>query len=321
MSTWPELDYSADKGTIETLHLLLQLIGKLPVRLHPWVNHSWHVTLRMTPRGAITRTLPAGDRFFTAELDFLDGAIRIECGNGSQSVLPVAGLTIAQAQRELAALLESLNLPAPLHGGPNELPDPIPFVADDRPRDWNAAAAERLHGAFACADRAFNVFRSLYRGKTSPSHLFWGSFDLAVTRFSGRDAPVHPGGIPALPDAVTREAYSHEVISAGFWPGGAGLDEAAFYAYAYPTPDALAEQRIAPDAAYWHAELREFILPYARVRAAKDPDAELQRFLHSSFEAAAKLLDWPGDLIVATTPSYGRPPAARSSQTDARGPI
>jgi hypothetical protein len=307
--SWPRLDYAADEGTIETLHLLLQLIGKLPLRLHPWVNHGWHVTLRMTPRGAVTRTLPAGERQFAVELDFLDGAIRVACDNGSQTALPVAGKTIAQVHGQLSDLLVSLDLPAPLHGAPNEMPDPIPFAEDDRVREWDGDAAVRLHGAFLCADRGFNAFRSLYRGKSSPSHLFWGSFDLAVTRFSGREAPVHPGGVPHLPDTVTREAYSHEVISAGFWPGGNGFGEAAFYAYAYPMPDRLAEQPVSPEAAFWHPDLGEFLLPYAKLREARDPDAELQRFLSSTFEAAADLLDWPGGLIIDQSPSFGRPPA------------
>lgn len=308
MSGWPKLDYAADKGTIETLHLLLQLIGKLPVRLHPWINHGWHVALRVTPNGAVTRSLPAGGRYFSVELDFLEGVIRVEYGNGLQSVLPVVGKTIAGVQRELGELLEKLGLPAPLYGAPNEVPDPRPFAEDERPREWDADAARRLHGAFLCADRNFNLFRSLYLGKSSPSHLFWGSFDLAVTRFSGRDAPVHPGGVPNLPDSVTREAYSHEVISAGFWPGGGGLDEAAFYAYAYPTPKRLGDQSISPESAYWLADLGEFILPYATVRGAPDPDLEVQRFLRSTFAAAAELLDWPQGLVIDPPPSIGRPP-------------
>jgi hypothetical protein len=306
---WPRLDYAADKGTIETLHLVLQLIGKLPLRLHPWVNHGWHVALRVSPRGFVTRTLPAGERHFTVELDLPDAAIRVGCDNGSQAALPVAGKTIAEVQRELGDLLGSLGLPAPLAGAPNEIPDAVPFAEDRRPREWDADAARRLHGAFLCADRGFNRFRALYRGKTSPSHLFWGSFDLAVTRFSGRSAPLHPGGVPGLPDAVTREAYSHEVISAGFWPGGGGFGEAAFYAYAYPTPVALSVKRVEPDGAFWHRELREFILPYAAARDAADPDAALQRFLHSTFEAAAALLDWPRGLTIDGPPRFGRPPA------------
>ena len=167
----------------------------------------------------------------------------------------------------------------------------------------------RLHGAFLAADRGFNAFRSLYRGKSSPSHLFWGSFDLAVTRFSGRSAPVHPGGVPHLPDTVTREAYSHEVISAGFWPGGGGVDEAAFYAYAYPSAAGLADRPVEPAGAFWHAALGEFVLSYDEVRRAADPDAELQRFLDTTFEAAADLLGWPEGLVIGERPAFARPPA------------
>ena len=308
MSDWPGLDYTADRGTIESLHLLLQLVGKLPLRLHPWLNQSWHVALRLTPRGAVTRPLPVGERHFTVELDFLAGAIRVGCENGTREALPVAGRTIATVQRELASLLARLGLPAPLHGAPNDLPDPVPFADDDRPREWDEDAARRLHGAFLGAGRNLGAFRSLYRGKCSPVHLFWGSFDLAVTRFSGRGAPVHPGGVPHLPDAVTREAYSQEVISAGFWLGGGGFDEAAFYAYAYPTPDGLAESAVEPDAAFWSAALGEFLLPYASVRDSSDPDATIQAFLRTTFEAAAVLLDWPDGQVIGSEPTYGHPP-------------
>ncbi len=308
MSGWPRLDYAADKGTIETLHLLLQLIGKLPLRLHPWINHGWHAALRMTPRGAVTRGIPADGRQFAVELDFLEGVIRVQCDRGSQSELRVAGKPVAQVQGELFGLLAGLDFPAPLYGKPNEIPDAIPFAEDDRPREWDPDAAARLHAAFLRADEGFNAFRSLYRGKTSPSHLFWGSFDLAVTRFSGRSAPVHPGGVPGLPDRVTREAYSHEVISAGFWPGGGGYDEAAFYAYAYPTPVALSVQPVEPEAAFWHRDLKEFLLPYAAVREARNPDAELQRFLQSTFGCASTLLEWPAGQVIDETPSFGRPP-------------
>lgn len=308
MNAWPRLDYKADCGTIETIHLLLQQIGKLPVRLHPWINHGWHVALRITPRGAITRPLPAGERHFTVALDFHEGAIVVACDSGGRKALPVAGKTIAQVHRELADLLARFGLPAPLYGMPNELPDPVPFAEDERPRAWDGDAARRLHGAFLHADRVFNAFRSLYRGKTSPSHLFWGSLDLAVTRFSGRDAPMHPGGVPHLPDDVTREAYSHEVISAGFWPGGGGYDEAAFYAYAYPVPAGLSDCAVAPAAAAWNEALGEFILPYAAVSAAADPDAALMQFLDSTFAAAARLLDWPPGLVIGPKPSYGAPP-------------
>ena len=307
MSEWPRLDYAADKPTIETLHLLLQLIGKLPLRLHPWVNHGWHAALLMVPRGVTTRSLPAGARHFAVELDFLDGAIGIECDNGSRSALPVAGKTIAQVHRELAELLDGLGLPAPLHGAPNEIADPVRFAEDHRPREWDAGAAQRLHAAFLQADRHFNAFRSLYRGKSSPSHLFWGSFDLAVTRFSGRPAPLHPGGIPNLPDAVTREAYSHEVISAGFWPGSDVFEQAAFYAYAYPSPAGLGEADVSPGC--WNACLGEFLLPYETVRSAPDPDAVVRRFLQTTYDEAAQRLGWPARLVISAEPAFGRPPA------------
>ncbi|MGX7895786.1 DUF5996 family protein [Tsuneonella sp. HG222] len=308
MSDWPKLDFAQDEGTIESLHLLLQLIGKLPTRLHPWVNHGWHVALRMTPRGAITRSIPAGGRHFAAELDFLAGAIRVTCDTGAAEELSVAGKTIAAVHAELSALLVSMGLPAPLWGGPNELPDPLPFAGDDRPRECDPDAAIRLHRAFLSADRVFNEFRSLYSGKSSPSHLFWGSFDLAVTRFSGRPAPAHPGGIPNLPDPVTREAYSAEEISAGFWPGNGGFGQAAFYAYAYPAPEGLSEGPVAPDGAYWDEGLGEFVLPYEVVRRSPDPDAALRSFLESTYAAGAKRLDWPPDLARAEPATFGRPP-------------
>ncbi len=314
---WPALDYAADHDTYTTCHLVLQLIGKLPLRLHPWENHGWHVALRVAPHGFVTRTMPGGDepaaagRHFSAELDVRAAVIRVACENGSSWQVPVPGRTIAQLHGDLGRILAEAGLPAPLHGGPNEMADRVPFAHDHRPRAWDTDAACGLHAAFLAADRAFARFRSLYLGKSSPSHLFWGSFDLAVTRFSGRSAPAHPGGIPNLPDAVTREAYSHEVISAGFWPGNAlpdgGVQEAAFYAYAYPTPAGLEEAHIEPAAAAWNAALGEFVLPYAAVAGSASPEATLHAFLHATYEAAARLLDWPEGLTVRR-PSYGQPP-------------
>jgi hypothetical protein len=241
----------------------------------------------MTPRGAMTRTLPAGERQFAVELDFRDAAIRVECDNGAQSALPAAGKTIAEVHRGLVGLLTALGLPAPLHGAPNEIPDPVRFAEDDRPREWNADAAARLHGAFLCADRSFNAFRSLYRGKSSPSHLFWGGFDLAVTRFSGRRAPERPGA-----DAVTRESYSHEVISHGWWAGSGAVNEAAFYAYAAPEPAGLKTAAMRPAATYYSAEMSIFVLPYEAVRTSATPEADLQSFLTSTYETAATLAQW-----------------------------
>lgn len=307
MSDWPRLGYATERGTYEAVHLALQLIGKLPTRLLPWENHGWHVALRVTPRGFATRPMPGGLRQFTAELDVHDAVVRIACDNGFAREVQVAGRPVATIHAELEVILKDMGLPAPLWGGPNEMPDPVPFAQDDRPREWDGDAVVRLHRAFGLAAAVFDRFRARYRGKCSPVHLFWGSFDLAVTRFSGRPAPIHPGGIPHLPDAVTREAYSHEVISAGFWPGGNGVEEAAFHAYAYPTPPGLAGSRIAPREAGWNPTLGEFILPYEAVRLSADPDDALMRFLDSTWRAAAGLLNWPGGL--ETGDAVGHPPA------------
>jgi len=306
MSDWPKLDYLAERDTYEAMHLALQMIGKLPTRLLPWENHGWHVALRVTPRGFATRPIPGHARQFAAALDVHDAAIRVFCDNGYARKVPIAGQTVAAIHAGLESALVAMGLPAPLWGGPNEMPDPVPFARDDRPREWDGDAALRLHRAFVLAARVFDRFRARYRGKSSPVHLFWGSFDLAVTRFSGRPAPLHPGGIPYLPDAVTREAYSHEEVSAGFWPGGNGVDEAAFYAYAYPTPPGLATRPVAPDAAGWNAALGDFLLPYAAVQASDAPEEAVMRFLDSTWRAAAELLDWPGGL--ETGEATGRPP-------------
>jgi hypothetical protein len=218
------------------------------------------------------------------------------------------GQPVADLYHELSSALGELGLPAPLHGKPNEVEDPVTFSRDHRPRAWDDGVIVRLHEAFAAADRVFTAFRAEYRGKSSPSHLFWGSFDLAVTRFSDRRAPPHPGGIPNLPDNVTREAYSDEVISAGFWLGGSGVDEAAFYAYAYPAPEGFRDAAVAPDAAYWHADLGEFVLPYRAVAQAADPDPVLLDFLRSTYETAAQLADWPRGKVAAPAP-LGHPPS------------
>jgi hypothetical protein len=306
MSAWPRLNYLAERETYAAMHMALQLIGKLPTRLLPWENHGWHVALRVTPRGFATRPMPGGARQFTAELDVHDAAIHIACDNGFVRAVPVAERPVAAIHAELVATLAEMALPAPLWGGPNELPDPQPFVTDKQPREWDGDAALRLHRAFVLASQVFDRFRARYRGKSSPVHVFWGSFDLAVTRFSGRPAPVHPGGIPNLPDTVTREAYSHEEVSAGFWPGGNGVDEAAFYAYAYPTPSGLATRPVAPDAAGWNAALGEFLLPYEAVRASGAPEDAVMRFLDGTWRAAVELLDWPGGL--ETGEATGHPP-------------
>ena len=304
---WPELDYSADKATIESLHAYLQVVGKLPTRALPWCNHSWHLALRVVPRGY--RTYPVEFAGGEAEVlfDCLSGAIAVETSQGFADGFEVTGQTVARFHTQLTELLSAAGVNTAIDGAPNEVEEAVPFVSDTREREWDIAASQRSHRAFADANRVFERFRSGFVGKSSPSHLFWGSLDLAVTRFSGRTAPLHPGGFPNLPDDVTREAYSHEVASAGFWLGGGGVDQAAFYAYGYPTPDGLKDADVEPDAAYWHDELSEFVLPYAYVRQADDPEAALLRFLETTYRAVATRGEWDSEALEIPRGNYGEP--------------
>ena len=304
---WPHLDYAAEHEIYESVHAYLQVIGKLPVRTHPWVNHGWHVALRVVPHGFRTYVLPAGEVDYQLLFDCRNSEIRLIGSEGRESRFALEGQTVARFRAQLADALTAIGCGAPLSGGPNEVDPAVPFAEDERPRPWDAKVVRRLHAAFLSADRVFAAFRSGYVGKSSPSHLFWGSFDLAVTRFSGRAAPEHPGGFPNLPDRVTREAYSHEVVSAGFWPGGGAVEEAAFYAYTYPAAPAFSEGKVQPNAAYWLGDLGEFVLPYAAVRDAVDPDAALMSFLSSTYDAGARALDFPAGLEGRPGP-VGRPP-------------
>lgn len=304
---WPELDYAADRPVIETLHAYLQVIGKLPTRALPWCNHGWHLALRVTPRGFRTYPAPTEKGELEVLLDCLDGCVRVDSSSGESWTIALPGRTVGDFHAELARSLEAAGSRTEIAGHPNEVEPAVAFAADDRPRPWDATTVRRIHRAFARVNLVFEQFRTGFIGKSSPSHLFWGSFDLAVTRFSGREAPLHAGGIPNLPDNVTREAYSHEVASAGFWLGGSGIDEAAFYAYGYPSPATLARHRIAPVGAYWHDQLGEFVLPYAAARAAPDPDAALLAFLQSGYEAVANELDWDRAALEIPSGRRGRP--------------
>lgn len=304
---WPELDYAADRPVADALHAYLQLIGKLPTRGLAWVNHGWHAALRVVPRGFRTYPVPLSQGEGELLLDCLDGCIRFETSQGLIQTIDVAHRSIADLYTRLSAALSKAGCPVTIGGAPNEVEEAIPFAEDHRDRHWDGDAARRIHRAFSAANRSFETFRSGFVGKSSPSHLFWGSFDLAVTRFSGREAPLHPGGIPNLPDRVTREAYSHEVASAGFWLGGNGVEEAAFYAYGYPSPPGLAQHPIAPEGAYWHEALGEFVLPYAAVRAASDPEAALLAFLQSGYEAVASELAWDRTALEIPIGGFGKP--------------
>ncbi len=303
---WPKLDYEADRPVIESLHAYLQVIGKLPTRGLPWCNHSWHLAMRVVPRGF--RTYPFETASGEAEilLDCLSGQVEIET-TGERGAVRLQGQTVADFHTALSHELSDLGIATSIDGGPNEVEDAVPFTRDDRPRAWDADTVRRIHRAFSDANRVFERFRTGFVGKSSPSHLFWGSFDLAVTRFSGRTAPLHPGGFPNLPDRVTREAYSHEVASAGFWLGGGGVDEAAFYAYGYPTPTGLGDRAVRPDTAYWQAELGEYVIPYAAVRASGDPESVLLQFLEDAYAAVADLGQWDRGALEIPIGEFGKP--------------
>ena len=289
---WPRLSEARDGPTIAALHLYSQMIGKVAVALLPWRNHGWHLTLRLHPRGLRTEPLYGPGGPFELGLDLVGHAVTLADANGTRT-LPLRSMPVASFHEGLTAMLDEAGHRVRIHGAPNEIQPAIPFAEDGEERDYDPESAERLLGALLSADRVLRLFRSGFLGKASPVHFFWGSFDLAVTRFSGRPAPLHPGGIPQLPDAVTREAYSHEVSSAGFWPGGAGAGgEPFFYSYAYPSPAGFAEAAVAPEAARFDPDLGEFVLSYEAVRAADDPDAALLAFFETTYAAAADLGSW-----------------------------
>src|SRR4051812_37332567 len=290
--TWPALAYASWRETAEALQLRCQIVGKIRLVQTPWINHSWQVTLYVTARGLTTGPIPHGDRSFQIDFDFIAHTLAIRASNGAERRLPLIAQSTAAFYAAVMRTLDALDLSVAIDRRPNEIADAIPFDRDRRDRPYDGAAAQRFWQVLVATERVFTRFRSGFIGKVSPVHFFWGSFDLAVTRFSGRRAPPHPGGVPALPDAVAREAYSHEVSSAGFWPGGGGVDYAAFYSYAYPAPAGFADAKVRPQAAFFAKELGEFILPYDAVRSARDPKAALMEFLQSTYDAAADLGQW-----------------------------
>lgn len=306
---WPRLDYAAERPVIETLHAYLQMVGKLPTRALPWLNHGWHVALRVVPRGFRTYPVPAGEHEAELLVDLFASHVVLQTSAGFDEAVPLVGQSVAEFHQALTDLLRRGGMTTSIGGSPNEVDPAVSFVEDRRERHWDADTVRRLHTAFRSANRVFERFRTGFVGKSSPSHLFWGSFDLAVTRFSGRGAPPHPGDVPNLPDPVTREAYSHEVASFGFWPGGNGVEEAAFYAYGYPVPEGLSEASVAPEAAYWHNTLGEFVLPYEAVRSAGDPDGALLRFLQTSYHAVADRAGWDREALDLPLGRFGRPRA------------
>jgi Family of unknown function (DUF5996) len=289
---WPDIPFEPWKDSCATFHRWVQIVGKYRLARTPWINHSWHATLYVTSRGLTTSLIPAGDRCVQFDFDLIDHRLIGTVTDGAMGSLALEPMSVAAFYERFVGLTEKLGVRVAFNGTPNEVADAVPFASDTTHKSYDADAVHRFWRALVAIDRVLKDFRSGFLGKVSPVHLFWGSFDLAVTRFSGRRAPLHPGGVQGLPDVVTREAYSHEVSSAGFWPGGGPVDYPAFYSYAYPAPEGFAAQRALPDAAFFDQSAGEFILPYDAVRAAPDPDACLMSFLESTYDAAAHLGNW-----------------------------
>jgi hypothetical protein len=302
---WPKLDYASSRDTLITLQLWSQVVGKIRLARTPWLNHGWQVPLYVTARGLGTSPIPAGNEIFEMELDFIAHVLLMRTSRGEERTLALKPRTVADFYQHVLRILQELGISVSINEVPNEVPNPIPFSQDHIHQAYDAAAAHDFWRALIQVDRVFKQFRTGSLGKTSPVHFFWGSFDLAVTRFSGREAPSHPGGVPGLPDAVTREAYSHEVSSAGFWPGNDLFPAAAFYSYAYPEPPGFRERPVAAGT-HFDTKLSEFILPYETVRTAADPDALLLDFLSTTYAAAADAAHWDRARLECATGIPGR---------------
>ncbi|HYI10681.1 MAG TPA: DUF5996 family protein [Thermoanaerobaculia bacterium] len=290
MKPWPQLKYDDWADTAQTLHMWTQVLGKIQMAKAPPVNHWWHVTLHVSSRGLATAAIPSGTGTFEIVLDFAGHRLRIDTTEGDGRDFALRPMTVADFYQRVMTALGELGLSVEINTTPSEVAEPIPFEQDMKHRSYDPEAAARFWRVLVDSCHVFSRFRSDFLGKVSPVHFFWGAMDLAITRFSGREAPLHPGA-PGLPLPVVREAYSHEVCSAGFWPGGNGFD-AAFYVYAYPEPAGFAEARVKPAEAFYSSDLREFLLPYEAVRTSASPGDTLMDFLQSTYDAAADLGKW-----------------------------
>jgi hypothetical protein len=291
-AAWPSLPLAEWKDTLNTLHRWVQIVGKTRLALAHPVNHWWHVTLYLTSRGLTTSPMPYANRTLEVELDFVDHNLLVRTSDRATRAIALIPRTVADFYREYTALLDSLGVRVAIRPVPSEMEDTLPFTEDQEHRSYDPEYAGRAWRVLAQANRVIQDFRGRFIGKCSPAHFFWGGFDLACTRFSGRRAPPHPGGVPNLPDWIAREAYSHECISAGWWPGGGPVPEPVFYSYIYPEPKGFAEARVLPGEAYYSSELREFVLPYEAVRSSSRPDQTLLEFLQATYEAGADLAGW-----------------------------
>ena len=299
---WPELPSEDWSETVEALHLWTQIVGKIRLGYAPWINHSWGVPLYVSTRGLRTSMIPHGSDAVELEFDFIDHELGIHTTAGQGRSIQLEAQPVAEFHRSVLTSMESVGIPVTINPMPSEIPGAIPFDRDTAVRPYDPSHASALWRALVQIDRVLTRFRADFKGKASPVHFFWGSFDLAASRFSGRTAPPHPGGIPNFPDDVAQEAYSHEVTSAGFWPGSRSAPEPIFYSYAYPTPEGFSDADVEPAEAFWLDEIGEFALPYATVVATEDPDATLLSFFDSTHAAAAELARWDRAVLEAERP-------------------
>jgi len=291
-NAWPELNYQKYKETASLVHLWTQIIGKIRLRKMPWLNHSWHVSLYVSPRGFTTGSIPDEQGLFEIEFDFINHLLHFRTSSANGAKIPLESQSIAQFYQRVFQELDQLGIAVDIHAAPNELDPAIPFNQDHRTQTYHPDQMKKLWEAFLHVHKVFLKFRAGFIGKCSPVHLFWGAFDLAVTRFSGREAPEHPGGMPNMPLEIMQEAYSHEVSSAGFWPGGENFPEPAFYSYCYPTPETFGKQPVKPEAAFYSDEMGEFFLPYQAVQESSNPEESLMSFLETTYRAAATTGNW-----------------------------
>ena len=306
--SWPPLPLEEWAETYATLHMWTQVVGKVRLARAPMINHWWQVPLYVTVRGLTTSPIPDGARTFQIDFDFLDHQLVIQTSDGGERRIPLRSCPVADFHREVMEALHALGVEVEIWTRPVEIENPVPFEEDREHATYDPEYAERFWRVLASADRVLHEFRSRFVGKCSPVHFFWGSFDMAVTRFSGRRAPPHPGGIPSLADWVVREAYSRECSSCGFWPGSGAVKAPAFYAYAYPAPEGFSEYPVRPEQAFFSEEMGEFVLLYDDVRQADDPEGMLLEFLESTYEAAAELGRWDREELEEDYPAPGTPP-------------
>jgi hypothetical protein len=294
---WPVLSYEKGKDTFETLHMWTQIVGKIKLATVPWINHSWHITLHVVPTGLTTQIMPYKDLHFQIDFDFIEHQLKITTSDGGLRKFDLHGISVADFYDKIFTVLKELNIDLVIRPVPVELTNPIPFKKDTLHKAYDEEQVKAFHNALLCIQNVFGVFRGKFKGKCSPIHFFWGSFDLALSFFSGRRAPKHPGGIPGMPDWVAEEAYCREVSSCGFWTGSEGLPEAAFYCYLYPEPEGYKDAVLQPQEAYYNTTFREFILPYSAVQQSMDPEKKLLEFLNSTYQTGANLAKWDRELL------------------------